>query len=596
MSSTANPSPSGISEELTLLTPSPLELPPVWVGARATGSVVVWNEGRVERTLSIAVDAPFSVEVPPGGLIVSPGSKAEVVVQLSPPAPGAHTGGIHFTSEGTELSLELRGVGLEQPACDATTSCTREVFDIEEGRCVVEPAPDGTPCEAPCLVDAACFGGQCAGRSRSCDDANLCTRDACSSTGCVHIPIICPLPESPCLAASCDPQLGCTQTPVADGTPCGRLGCDVQDICVGGACVERETPDGAPCGHPSPCQAQGTCSAKTCVRPPPVPLQPEWTRPMSNHARQLPVDLDGNLYSVDRTPYVPGQDETMTLVSLAPDGGLRWEVPVPQGVSHMQASAVLGDLLIAIDGSSEYQAIGVNAFRRSDGAHYGTLALTPSLQRRWFAARTPPSLVSGARLGVRVATTGCPSLLGVLETNGGTMVSTQPLVHPGWRYGGYSTAVKAGAAFEVILWPQPAWNVCSSDGLALRRFDLETGLETWRRTVGGPTHGTALPPLLTDADTVLIASGERVPNPAGGNSLANLTLHETGFDGVERFACPVSQPVEPWYSEPVLAAGRWILYDHPRRELVAFPVLGRGPSPSGWLNGAGNPQRTSQER
>ncbi len=695
---------TGAEGELIVLTPSPLALPPVWVGAGASGVVELSNPGRIDRAVSVGVQAPFTVDVPTEGLRMAAGSQRKVAVHFRPKTTGAHSASILFTSEGTELKVEVTGIGLEPPSCDATSSCARAFFDAEAGRCEVESAPDGTPCEDACLLAPTCFAGQCTGRARSCDDGNPCTEDSCSSTaGCVSVAMTCEAPESPCLAALCDPIVGCTQAPVEDGTPCGRRECAVRDVCIAGACVEREAPDGAPCGHPSPCQALGVCTSGTCVRPPAQTLQPEWTRPISHHAQRLPVDPDGNLYSVHRSPHVRGQQQTTTLLSLAPDGVLRWEVPLPAGSLHVEASAVLDDVVFAIEGESEYSSVAVHGFRRSDGAHlwrrellpdvlpllesppepadgymlnfpglietaggklgvpvhalavrpwkahsvggfiadldphtgtllrlekvargfnsgnqvvdragnlyldvsipspsggvdYGALALAPSMQQRWFESNRLPRGVSAGLLGVGVPGTACASGMAVLETGSGTVMSTQPPLLSGWRYEGHSMVMTAGAAFQTIAGPQPAPNVCSGTWSMLRRFDLATGAEGWRRTLGTWTEGTVLPPLLSDAATVIVASGERVPNPGGGNAQANLTLFEFDLDGAERWACPLSAPIEPWYSEPVLAGGRWVIFDNRRSELVALPVLGRRPAPSGWLNAAGNPQRTSRER
>jgi hypothetical protein len=63
-----------------------------------------------------------------------------------------------------------------------------------------------------------------------------------------------------------------------DGTPCGALNdCNAAEVCINGACVVRDPPDGFVCAEASACQAEGRCVGDRCVREAPVPLDPAWT-------------------------------------------------------------------------------------------------------------------------------------------------------------------------------------------------------------------------------------------------------------------------------------------------------------------------------
>ncbi len=61
--------------------------------------------------------------------------------------------------------------------------------DPQKG-CVVQDAPDGTPCDDqdPCTDNDVCRDGVCQGTAKTCDDGLKCTSDACSSGSCVSTP------------------------------------------------------------------------------------------------------------------------------------------------------------------------------------------------------------------------------------------------------------------------------------------------------------------------------------------------------------------------------------------------------------------------
>ena len=73
--------------------------------------------------------------------------------------------------------------------------------------------------------------------------------------------------------------------------------CVTSWVCLSGACLERPTPDGAPCGTDSPCQPQGVCSDQSCLLPPPTPLEETWSWTAQGQQIVGPplVDADGDL-------------------------------------------------------------------------------------------------------------------------------------------------------------------------------------------------------------------------------------------------------------------------------------------------------------
>ena len=92
-------------------------------------------------------------------------------------------------------------------------------------------------------------GPQCVTAS-DCDDANVCTADACVGGECTNTAV--PCDEPPCVTASdCD-----------DGNVC------TADACVGGEC--RETNTAAPCDDGSVCTTGEVCGDGACL--PGVPL------------------------------------------------------------------------------------------------------------------------------------------------------------------------------------------------------------------------------------------------------------------------------------------------------------------------------------
>ncbi|MCC6621661.1 MAG: HYR domain-containing protein [Deltaproteobacteria bacterium] len=191
--------------------------------------------------------------------------------------------------------------GVEEIACVAGAGeCLIDgVCDPFDGACYYDVAPDGTSCDdgRDCTGGDQCLGGACGGvdacddgdpctidrcdpdgvcRSvagndgATCDDGDLCTAlSACLAGDCVGTrPIEC-RDNSTCTVDDCDPEVGCTFEPVADGSSCSDGdSCTIADQCTGGVCGGTAKT----CEAPGPCLAAGTCDPTTgeCV---PVPLE-----------------------------------------------------------------------------------------------------------------------------------------------------------------------------------------------------------------------------------------------------------------------------------------------------------------------------------
>ena len=92
----------------------------------------------------------------------------------------------------------------------------------------------------PCTLDTCTATEGCANLpiSRDCDDGDACTAlDVCSDGACAGV--IAPACDdfNPCTQDACQPDVGCTASPVADNTPCDDGdACALADACHSGQC------------------------------------------------------------------------------------------------------------------------------------------------------------------------------------------------------------------------------------------------------------------------------------------------------------------------------------------------------------------------
>ncbi len=122
--------------------------------------------------------------------------------------------------------------------CTGATACAPVACEPSSGKCATKAADDGTACNDgnACTQSSACKAGACLGAMPAdCDDKNPCTTD------------------------SCDPVLGCQNTPGAGVCSDGNV-CTSGDVCQGGVCLgsKIDCNDGVACTVDS-CDTTGTC-------------------------------------------------------------------------------------------------------------------------------------------------------------------------------------------------------------------------------------------------------------------------------------------------------------------------------------------------
>lgn len=225
------------------VTPASLSFPATWVGRSATLTLEVSNSG-ASATLAPSITGPFTLSTT--SLTVARGETETIAVRFEPSTAGAQTGVVSL-AEG--LTVPIVASAMEPPVCLASATCFESSFDFEAAMCVERQQPVGSACATTC-VTGSCSGATCVGTSRSCDDGDACTIDACDEAlGCVSTPRTCQASSNPCLETRCDPQLGCVTNDAPDGVICGRDDCLATqvDVCVSGACVTRVRPASARC-------------------------------------------------------------------------------------------------------------------------------------------------------------------------------------------------------------------------------------------------------------------------------------------------------------------------------------------------------------
>ncbi len=150
-------------------------------------------------------------------------------------------------------------------SCDDGEVCTVDACDPKTGACSHVSGPqDGKPCDADqskCTAGDACQAGKCvAGKALDCDDGKVCTKDSCNAaSGCEQVPEV---------GKSCDDGDPCTGQDGCKGGSCvgTKLVCDdgnpcTDDSCGSKGCVFEGVKDGASCGGGK------HCVAKKCVVP-----------------------------------------------------------------------------------------------------------------------------------------------------------------------------------------------------------------------------------------------------------------------------------------------------------------------------------------
>jgi len=114
-------------------------------------------------------------------------------------------------------------------------ACVAGVFHQDQGGCVAEPVDDGTSCASPC-GEGVCQAGACELLPDVCDDEDPCTTDVCGETGCQHASNpICSTPN--CGDGTCEQG--------EDSTTCPE-DCGGASECGDGVCDPGESPASCP--------------------------------------------------------------------------------------------------------------------------------------------------------------------------------------------------------------------------------------------------------------------------------------------------------------------------------------------------------------
>ncbi len=173
----------------------------------------------------------------------------------------------------------------EAITCGDANPCTSDNCTPDLG-CFFVGLPNGTACDDgnDCTTDDVCTSSQCGGVGLDCDDDNPCTIDNCDADGvCTNIPdpglpcddgsactnndvcqangscsglvVVCD-DGNPCTVNNCDPDSGCIEANVPDGTSCDDDNiCTESDACLNGTCA----------GDVTVCNDDNPCTNDTCL-------------------------------------------------------------------------------------------------------------------------------------------------------------------------------------------------------------------------------------------------------------------------------------------------------------------------------------------
>ena len=128
--------------------------------------------------------------------------------------------------------------------CEDGDPCTDDWCD--DCRCLQEDAPRTTPCTDgdACTENDRCSHGECAGGDAlDCDD------------------------DRPCTADRCEPDRGCVNQNLPDGTPCPGASGETNDECWAGSCQCVSDCSGRECGSDGCNGSCGSCDAGEACSP-----------------------------------------------------------------------------------------------------------------------------------------------------------------------------------------------------------------------------------------------------------------------------------------------------------------------------------------
>ncbi len=147
-------------------------------------------------------------------------------------------------------------------SCDDANLCTDDACKLGTG-CL--HTNNSAPCfdGSACTVNDTCSGASCVGLTLDCDDKNVCTADSCDTqSGCVHVNV----------AGTCDDGLLCTANDACAAGACvgAAVSCDdgkqcTADSCIEGAGCTHTDLTGTPCTDGNACTSEDTCATGACV-------------------------------------------------------------------------------------------------------------------------------------------------------------------------------------------------------------------------------------------------------------------------------------------------------------------------------------------
>jgi hypothetical protein len=161
----------------------------------------------------------------------------------------------------------------DEASCDDGNVCTKDACAPSKGDtgCSNDLVKDGTGCDADgsvCTVDDTCKAGKCeVGSAKNCDDKNSCTKDSCDlSAGCTQV-----VDDG----VPCDDENPCTVGDVCKAAVCkaGKAKeCTSTDLCVeakcdltkGGKCGFKNKKKGTTCDDGDACTKDDGCDDGSC--------------------------------------------------------------------------------------------------------------------------------------------------------------------------------------------------------------------------------------------------------------------------------------------------------------------------------------------
>ncbi len=164
--------------------------------------------------------------------------------------------------------------------CDKSvnSTCQTNGCNAKTGKCEILKQTDGTPCKADdnvCTSGDACAAGLCKpGALLNCDDKNACTSDSCDpKEGCVNTPLsgacsdgdACTTGDS-CQGGVCKGQAVNVSKTCDDSNQCTIDACDPKTGCTNTALVNKSCDDGNSCTQNDAC-VKGLCQSgvNTCA-------------------------------------------------------------------------------------------------------------------------------------------------------------------------------------------------------------------------------------------------------------------------------------------------------------------------------------------